>query len=285
MLWFGKQAKAAGGGADPNAIEPRELAVELDAGIAETKLNSLLGELSERGGVGPVVEALRLKAELFAKALPAEEPSAISRGTVETLLAVVFPARRKVAGHLAALSDEQLGAAVRVLVYGQQPLAERMAVFCELIPKEDKKPRRALWDFAAELIHFRVPEQFPLMARWVWDVNTQSGALREFIKAGDALHTVPLGSEPGVYEAARSWCAEVLAKNGFYRDIPFMIDLLQAQAYSEYVKSVSTGVGMVDAQFGGRQDPVEFILKLLGIEARARDRQGAESAAQEPTVH
>jgi hypothetical protein len=64
-----------------------------------------------------------------------------------------------------------------------------------------------------------------------------------------------------------------------------MIDLLQAQAYSEYVKSVSTGIGLVDAEFGGRQDPAEFVLKLLGVEARARDRKKAQSATQEPTLH
>jgi hypothetical protein len=94
---------------------------------------------------------------------------------------------------------------------------------------------------------------------------------------------VPIDGRPGTYEAGRQWLAEVLTESGFYRDLPFMIDLLQAQAYSDYVKAMSSGVGLIDAEFGGRQDPLEFLVKLLGIESRERRTPAGGTA--EPTLH
>lgn len=284
MLWFGKRAKEAGS-VDRDLIEPADLAVEFDGAVAEGKLDSLLKEFDERGGPESFLTALRLKHELFRKALPEQGPAQLSREAFETLLSSVFPARRKLAEKFAAMSEDRINEAINDLVYGEADLQERMQAFCELVPKEEKKPRRAIWDLAAELLHFREPEAIPLMTRWVWDSNTASGALREFIRGNDSLPEIPLDTAPGTFEAARNWFADVLGQRGFYRDIPFLIDMLQAQAYADYVKAMSTGIGMVDAEYGGRQDPLEFLLKLLGIDVRAKDMKEARSGDNEPTLH
>lgn len=283
MLWFAKQAKSKSAG-DGQTIEPATLEVRFDVDIAKSKLDTLLGDCEERGGVQSVADALRLKHELFAAALPAEGPAELDREGLDTLISCVFPARRKLPGILGAMDTALLSEAVNGLVYGTQTIEQRMAAFCELIPKEQKKPRRAMWDLACELLHFRDPERIPLMARWVWDTQTGTGALREFIRANDGMETVPLDTRPESFEGARAWFSEVLAESGFYRDIPFLIDLLQAQAYSEYVKAMSSRIGMIDAEFGTRHDPLELPLKILGIDARAKDVKALRSD-EGPALH
>lgn len=283
MLWFGKQVKAKG---DKRAgIEPVALEVELDKGIAETKLRALLAEMDERGGPQPFVDALRRKHELFAAALPLEGAIDLGREEFITLLDCVFPARRKLASVFEETEYSVILEAVRRLLEEEASVEQRIREFCGLVPPDRKKPRRAIWDLAAELLHFRSPETVPLMARWVWDTNTGSGALREFIRGNDALPDVALDARPGTFEAARQWLAEVLAENGFYRDLPYMIDLLLAQAYSDYVKAMSSGIALIDAEFGGRQDPLELLLKLLGIDSRARGGKSETSNPAGPTLH
>lgn len=284
MLWFGRQAKDKGT-AERDAIPPATLEVQFDKGIAQIKLDGLLKELEERGGPEPFLAALRLKHELFLKALPVERPAEISREAFNTLLSSIFTARRKLAETLGRMDDATLSHVIIQLVYGEGGIEERIQAFCDLVPKEDKKPRRAMWDLAAELLHFRDPERIPLMARWVWDTNTTSGALREFLRGNDALREIPLDTRPGTFQAARMWFGEYLAERGFYRDLPFLVDMLQAQAYADYVKAMSTGIGMVDAEFGGRGDPLELVLKLLGIDPRARDLKEARAGLDEPTIH
>lgn len=287
MLWFGKQAKSSGRG-NGDAITPAELEVTFDKDIAGSKLDELLGLLSDRGGVEVVVEALSLKKQLFLGLLPPEKTeAAFSRDGFNAVLETVFPARRKLGETFAALDDEGLRNLVFDLVYGDGAIGDRMVAFCELVPKdkEHRKARRAIWDLAAELLHFRDPERIPLMTRWVWDVNTSTGALREFIRGNDSMDTIPLELTPEMFEGARTWFAEFLGERGFYRDMPFLIDLLQAEAYSDYVRAMSSRIGMVDAEFGAKHDPLELVLKLLGIDVRAKDLKGSESGGQQPTLH
>lgn len=273
MLWFGKQAESAQGADDPTVIRPAELAVEFDSSIAGGKLQTLLDELGEyEGGLESVLAALRTKQELMQKAFPASRPSdwALTPDALRIVLSTVFPARRKLAALFPELDGNGLVAETEALVYGTGSPAERMRAFCDLVPVERKKERRAIWDLAAEILHFRDPEGFPLMTRWVWDEATASGALREFIRGNDGMPEIPLDNRPETYEGARSWFAETLTEAGFYRDLPFLIDLLQAQAYADYVKAMSNGLGMVQAEFGGNQHPLEFVLKLLGVDAGGR---------------
>lgn len=285
MLWFGKQAKAKSGEGG-NAIVPAQLEVSFDKEITGSKLDTLLELLSERGGPEEITAAMGRKRELFLKLLPLERTdAAFDRKGFEALLETVFPARRKLAEFFSVLDDDGLKAAVFDLVYGSDAIKDRMGRFCELVPKEQKKPRRAIWDLAAELLHFREPDRIPLMTRWVWDVNTSTGALREFIRGNDSMETIPLEPVPEVFEGVRVWFAEFLGERGFYRDLPFLIDMLQAQAYSDYVKAMSSRIGMIDAEFGAKQDPLELVVKLLGVDARAKDLKESPAADQAPTLH
>ncbi len=277
MMWFKKSTP-------PNPVEavsPVDLAVEFDAGILSDKLQQLLEAMNEGGGLEPFVQALRNKHTLFASTLSSEQLSGLTHDAFMLLLETVFPARRKLADELRALPQARLQELTRALIHGQGSVDERLLAFVDGLGGRERKTRRAAWDLGAELLHFCDPEAYPLMCRWVWDARVQSGALREFIRANDSLPEIPLGQEAAQFEAARRWFAEQLAEKGFYRDIPYLLDLVLAQAYADYVLAMSNGMGMMGSDFGAKMEPIEWVLKLLGIEP---ERPG-KSRIKRTSVH
>ncbi len=270
MLWYKKQADPEAMPDDQTIIRPAELPVNFDEDIASSKLQTLLDEIDESPvDMDDLITSLDSKRMLMQTAFPLEAGLDWQLGNSEfgVVLSSIFPARRKLQDFFADLDASEIDQRLNGLVYGSGALTERMLNFCDLVPKEQKKERRAVWDLAAEIMHFRDPLGTPLMTRWVWDDSTMTGALREFIKGNDHMHQIPLDRRPEIFEGARSWFADFLSEAGFYREMPFLIDLLQAKAYADYVKAMSSGLGMVQAEFGGNQHPLEFIVKLLGIDS------------------
>ena len=278
MLWFKRAPEAArGNSADAEAVEPVALGAELDGRVFAQKFARFIEALGESGGVEPFVAALQTKHELFARALARENLDEFGPETLETLLETVMTARKRVWPSFEGYGASATREAVRDLLYGPRPVGERLAAFAEAIPivaggdaKAERKVHRALLDVGAEMLHFRDPVRYPLMSRWVWDQATHSGALRELVKGGDSLDKVPLGSDPGVYEAGRRWVAERMAENGMYRDPEFIVDMFFAHAYADYMRALSSGMGLLNADFGGKNDPLEVVTKILGIDAARR---------------
>ncbi|MDH5545670.1 MAG: hypothetical protein OEZ43_08760 [Gammaproteobacteria bacterium] len=269
MLWF-KKNSAALHDVNGDRVAPVPLQVELDKNICAHKLNQLIEAAEERGGLEQYIEALNTKHHLFQDALSASELPELDAEGFAILLDAVFPARRKLPTGTDAVSHEALLKQMSILMHGRENVSERMGSFADLFATDNRKIKRAAWDFAAEALHFFAPGKYPLMTRWVWDSGSVSGALREFIRSNDGMSDVPISNEPGQFEAARVWLAEQIAEQGYYRDVPFMVDLLLAQAYADYFIAMSSGVGMMAGEFGGRIEPIDFICKLLGIEAGKR---------------
>jgi len=271
MLWFGKRAKSEEGGHD--RIVPATLEVDFYEDILTAKMRGLADASSHHGGLEVFVEALRNKHQLCATALDAATLPTLADDQLHTVSETVFAARRRLFPVFQEWGPDRLRGSLEELLHGQGPLLERLNGFSEQIEGTDKsslKTRRALWDYGAELLHFRVPEQYPLMTRWVWDPKTMSGALREFIKNNDTMRDVPLKLTPEAIEGARVWLAERLNEAGYYRDVPFLVDLALAQAYADYSRAMSMTLGMIDAEFGAKHDPMELQAKLLGIDPHRR---------------
>lgn len=278
MLWFKKQpeAKAATG---EDVISPVEPAVALDNGHFQQKFSLLRTNAEDAGGVEPLLASLQVKHELFKRALARDQIDQLRVEDIEILLDTVFSARRRLYPVIAAQGHEATVNGIRDLLYGQGALAERMTRFVALAPFDESvdrearklagKNRRAAWDFAAELLHFNDPERYPLMSKWVWDQQTQSGAMREFIRGNDTMADLVLGSSPEIFEGGRVWLVSQLAEQGLYRDLPFWVDLLLAQAYTEYFRSMAEG--MLSADFGRGMSPGEHVKKFLGIDAPIKD--------------
>ncbi len=270
MLWFKKRPE--NDEQDFDKIEPSSLKIALDDDICRTKLQELLDATKDKGGIDSFIEPIKNKHTLFSDVLSVEKIDGLSSEGVSTLLDTTFTARRKLPEALTKVPHEVIAKQIKHLLYGKQPILDRMQQFVALFDSENKKAKRAAWDFAAEMLHFKNPEAFPLMTRWVWNEKETSGSLREFIRGGDTMRDVTFGHEPENFEASRVWFAQQLGQEGFYRDIHYLIDLLMAQAYAEYVLSMSSGMGMFGSQFGAAElKPLELVVKLLGVDSAKKN--------------
>jgi hypothetical protein len=279
MSWFRKSPEEPVGEAD--RIAPVGLAVEFDRELFAMHLSQLQKSAEPDGGIDGLLEALGAKHRRFAEALQAGTSRSLSLERIAELLETVFTARRRIFPALDAMGEDGAAAAVHELIAGKGAVAERMGAFAAALPvmagegreaaRAAAKVRRAAWDFAAELLHYGDPLCFPLMTRWVWDEATMSGALREFVRGHEHMARLPLDNRPETYAGARQWFADCIAEQGVYRDIHFWVDMVEAQAYTTYLRSMAEG--NLGGDFGRGTRPGEQLKKLLGIEtARGNGR-------------
>lgn len=279
MLWFRKDARQRSA-AERDLILPAELPLALDEGLFEQHFGLLTESLERWGGVDAALVSLNAKGRLFREALQRERLATLALADAATLLETVFTARRRLFPALEAAGDEGLRSGLTELLHGDAPLGERLAGFAErLAPQRGEtaaerkaaaKMRRAAHDFGAEALHYFDPVRYPLMARWVWDQGTMSGALREFIRGNDHLTDIPLGGAPETFEGARRRLAELIGGKGIYQDVHFWIDLVQAQAYVTYFRSMAEG--SLGGDFGRGSRPEDQLRKLLGVDVREDGR-------------
>lgn len=274
MLWARKRPEAALS-APAAGVAPFKLPLEPDAGLFKRHFEALLENAAQGGGIDSWLAALGAKHEVCASTLERARGGGLSMDDIERLLAGVFTARRRLYPILDSLGTERCGALIAALGDAGGPVSHRMQSFVDAMPgaagmnrdsiRTAAKLRRAAWDFAAEIVHFSDPDASPLMSRWVWDEATQSGALREFVRGGDAMRDIPYTNDPALFEGARCWLVERISGEGVYRDLPFWADLVLAQAYVGYLRSVTEG--SLGADFGRGTVAHEQLTKLLGIDA------------------
>ena len=256
----------------PRAGVPAAPAVEFDARAFERHFKALLAAAEDREGVEAWLDALAEKQRRFTVALAHDDFAAA--------IDLVFGARRKL-GPLAG--DAALGSAIRGLADEAVPFETRIAAMLAATPADagtdrearraGAKLRRAAHDLATEILHFRDPLRVPLMARWVWDRATMSGALRELVAGGEAMRELPLENAPGTYEAARAWVQARVAEQGIFRDVHFWADLVLASAYGHYFRAMTGGT--LGADFERGTHPSEQITVLLGIDRILREARRA----------
>jgi hypothetical protein len=272
MAWLPRrQAKGS-----QEALEPSDLGIELSPQRLENVLQELFDNLEPEGGIERYIAALKMKSELFGRLLAPDAIADLDEEARDTLLERVFSARRRLAPHVRSMDLAEFRGLVNELLHGKGAVADRLEAFIEGLPCEGKACR-ARRDLAADLLHFYDPERYPLMARWVWDVNTDSGALRELVPHSDQVTQLPTGGDPGTYVALRDWVKEQLEAQSFYRDLELLADLVLAQVYAQYIKAMAEG--MLRTDFGGNsEDPSEHVRKLLGIDEQ---RIGGRSRLKE----
>lgn len=300
MRWLTglRKPRVAGVGAVQDAgefITPAVLPVTLDAERFRHHHATLLAAADVDGGIEAYLAALRAKHRLFAEALAMDALAELDLDGVEALLDTVFLARRRLFPTLSAMGRDAVVERIGALVHGTEPLAARVQAFVDAMPlpegegraakKAAARVRRAAHDFAADLLHFQDPLRYPLLAHWVWDASTLSGALREFVLAGDTQEPAGLDDAPETIEGVRAWLAEQIEALGIYRDLPFWVDLVKAAAYSNYFRAMTGGV--LGSDFTRGAGPEEEIKKLLGIDPAppsGRSRVKRE-ATEQPKLH
>ena len=288
MLWFKKQPKDVPAG-ERDIIVPAELTLPFDPNLFQQHLSHLKHVAEQDAGLDAYIVSMQAKQKLYEESLNPTAIDSLDLAKIEILLELVFTARRRVFPVMQSMGELQAVAAIKELLYGKGMLLERMQAFTDALSvaegddreskKNAAKTRRAGFDFAAEMLHYTDPVKYPLMTRWVWDQSTVSGALREFVRGNDHMAEVPLGNSPEMFEGARKWLAEQVAEQGIYKDVPFWVDMVLAEAYATYFRSMAEG--MLSADFGRGGGPEEYVKKFLGIDTmrrsgRTRVKKGTE---------
>jgi hypothetical protein len=265
---FGRAQKAS------VPVAPDRTRLDLSGPRLRRAVESLVAGADTHGGIERYMDALKLKSAVFREALAADTPGP-GRFDVESfrpLCAFMPTVRRRIVPWLEEPAYSTLRAALERLLEPSRDTSgtdERIAQFCAVFPQDDR--HRWTRDLAAELLHNLDPERFPLMTRWVWDREANTGVLREIWYGADVDHTtiaVPDGYE--TFLVLREEIAQFLSTNGVFRDVVQMVDMVCAQVYAEYI--CEQGGSYLRADFSAPEDPMQHTRRLLGLDGvRAAD--------------
>jgi len=125
-----------------------------------------------------VAAKVEFKAERIAELVSAERLADWTEEDATTALRWVFSARRKAPLILGALGLEGLAAAVNRLIWGAGTAGERLQRFHETITGIGRGlPESLGYDLGSELMHFADPDRYWLWTRWIWNPDSETGAL------------------------------------------------------------------------------------------------------------
>jgi len=142
----------------PSALEFMRETLEK---VSEAELAAIVAELREK--------STRFRLRLASDALAAFDETAF-----RALLRSIFSTRRRVTEVLAQVSVETFREAVRPLLHGEAPLAERFDAFVGRLEPLELALR---CDLAGECLHYWDTERYWLWTRWLWDPERNTGSL------------------------------------------------------------------------------------------------------------
>jgi hypothetical protein len=237
-------------------------------------LESLVAGADTHGGIERYMDALKLKSAVFREALAGDRGDA-RRLDVEDfrpLCAFMPTVRRRIVPWLEEPSYTTLRRALEELLEPTRETSgtdQRIARFCAVFPQDDR--HRWARDLAAELLHNLEPERYPLMTRWVWDMEANTGVLREIWHGPDVDHmTIDARDDYATFLVLREEIAQFLSTNGVFRDVVQMVDMVCAQVYAGYI--CEQGGSYLRADFSAPEDPMQHTRRLLGLDGvRAAD--------------
>ena len=244
----------------PVEIERPVLALSGDALRASVQV--MVAGAEDHGGIERYVDAVTLKSTMFQQALENDVDN-LELEAFMGLCTFMSTVRRRVGGWLTSDKFEEMRESLAGLFDDDVPVDARIEAFCERFPNDKK--HRWVRDLATEMLHNTDPERFPLMNRWVWDRQANTGVLREIWHAENIDHiTIPVGDGYGTYLMLREELSQYLSENGFFRDILQYVDILCAQIYAQYI--CEQGGSYLRADFSAPEDPMQHTRRLLGLD-------------------
>ncbi len=251
---------------DPGTATAPRPRLELSGPALTASLETLAAASEAQGGIERLVDAVKLKAALFGDILGDGKAASLGESDFKTLCAFIAPARRRVGPSFKAQGYAAFRGAIAELMEDAADTAatdNRVQRFCADFPQD--RQHRWVLDLARELLHYTYPESYPLMSRWVWDAQTNTGALRE-IWHSDNLDQVVIDVADGyeTFLVLREELSQFLSNNGVFREVLFYVDLLLAQIYAGYVSS--QGGTYLRSDFSRDVDPLEFTRRMLGLD-------------------
>lgn len=237
--------------------------LDLSGDSLATALQGLVSGSEAHGGIERYVDAVKLKSKVFQQGLAGIESGDLDVDTFKGLCTFMATVRRRVGPWLEEDAFARLRDALTELFAEASDVDSRVTVFCSRFPAD--RAHRWVRDLATEMLHNRDPERYPLMNRWVWDAKANTGVLREIWHADDIDHLViQVADRYGTFLMLREELSQYLTDNGFFRDIPYYVDLLCAQVYARYI--CEQGGSYLRTDFSAPEDPMQHTRRLLGLD-------------------
>ena len=250
----------------PAPLEAERPRLDLSGPILKRAFETLVAGADKHGGIEQWIDALKLKSRMIRQAMTHGHPADLPLDTFKSLCAFMSSVRRRVGPYLEQPGWGEMVEAIAELVESEKSdltVDERIEKFCARFPQNKK--HRWVKDLAAELLHGMQPERYPLMCRWVWDRQANTGVIRE-IWFDDNIDNMTLDVPDG-YETClvlREELSQFLTDNGVFRDVLWYVDLLCAKVYADYISA--QGGLYLRADFSAPSDPLEHTRRLLGLD-------------------
>jgi len=242
------------------SARPERPQLELSGPLLEAALTGLIAACEPAGGIERYVDAVKAKSLIFKNAF-SDRAETLSAEKFIRLCALMPTVRRRID----AFCDDQAFEALRQPLAGLFTEGEadiRIARFVACFP--DDKKHRWVRDLAAEVLHYTDPERHPLMCRWIWDRQANSGVVRE-IWHGNVDHmTIETPDGYETFLVLREELSQYLSTNGVFRDTIWYVDLICAQVYAQYLSS--QGGSYLRADFSSADDPAVHVRRMLGLD-------------------
>lgn len=244
--------------------------------------DTLIEKSEGQGGIERYIAGLQFKMSVFQEAFSQKRIAALDEKSFLGLCAFMAPVRRRIGPWVGQAGSAKIRDLISGLLDGAEDIATadaRIAEFCGAFP--DGKKYRWVRDLAAEVLHYSLPEHYPLMARWIWDRSANTGVLREIWHGDNVDHmTLEVSDGHQTFLVLRAELSQFLSENGVYRDMLFYVDLLCAQVYADYI--CEQGGSFLRTDFASEHDPMQYTRRMLGLDGvdaetgqtRARDASG-----------
>ncbi len=242
-------------------------AVTLDDSLIRDYLIKMLSEGEEF--VQDFYQELLRKSVLFQRILSKEMLPSVTENELEWILERMFYSRRKRKRIVEETGVDTLREAISDLLYGEEkPWEEKVGKFVKHVRGVD---RRAARDIASEILHFTFPDRYILWTSWVWDPESETGAI-VFLKEepptggrGRRMYGETYEQFKQVYEQI----AEKLQDFGIRVRGYLFVDIFLAMIYATYVdymtlstmhsaKGFFPPAGVMAKRLLGISTPVEF---------------------------
>ncbi len=209
-------------------MEKKFKGTTLDDFLVRDYLIKMLGEGEEF--VQDFYRDLLAKSLLFQRLLSKERLPALAREEIETVLERIFASRRKRKKILEETGEDKLKRAISDLLYGKGSWEERVERFAKELRGVDRKSAR---DIASEILHFTFPEEYVLWTSWIWDPESESGAV-VFLKEEPPKRSM-YGETYEEFESIYKQVQEKLLEFGIKVRGYLFVDIFLAMIYATYV--------------------------------------------------
>jgi len=252
----------------PAEAPPARPVLDLSGPRLRRGLETLIAGAENDGGIEHYITGLAFKAAVLRDALGNGKAAAVDGDDLLGLCAFMAPVRRRIGAWLANNDIEGLRRPLAELLDGAGDTSDpasadaRIHRFCASFP--NGRGFRWVRDLAAETLHFTLPENYPLMTRWVWDRDANTGVLREIWYGEIDGRTLDIADDYACFLMLREELSQFLADNGVFRDMVFYVDLLCAQIYADYI--CEQGGAFLRTDFASEQDPLVYVRRMLGLD-------------------